>query len=223
MKCKYCHLDNQEFRHNRLKCKSCEKLDGRKYYYDNTEKRKQWALDNKNRMKFLQSRWYQSNKSSIRTKQHYRYNHDTEYRLRKNLSRLLSLNITKKYSTLKYLDSTIPFIRKWFEENFTDTEMNWDNYGSYWEIDHVLPISLFDLANDNHVLVCFNWRNLIPYPKHLNLKKSNNIVLSCIFLQEYKIRCFDDSNDTQNYISHYTLLFNQIYATHSNCGKLLKA
>ena len=64
MLCSYCNLSKEydEFRKGRLKCRSCEKEDGRKYYTEHKEKRKKWAHENKAKMKELQSNWYQNNK-----------------------------------------------------------------------------------------------------------------------------------------------------------------
>jgi hypothetical protein len=38
----------------------------------------------------------------------------------------------------------IDFLKKWIAFRF-DLNMNWDNLGSYWHIDHILPINKFDL------------------------------------------------------------------------------
>ena len=40
-------------------------------------------------------------------------------------------------------------------------------------IDHVKPISSFDISNDNELLEAFNWRNTQPLLKQDNRRKSN--------------------------------------------------
>jgi hypothetical protein len=40
--------------------------------------------------------------------------------------------------------------------------MSWDNYGKIWQIDHILPIELFDLTNQEQQKICFNYSNLQP-------------------------------------------------------------
>lgn len=53
--------------------------------------------------------------------------------------------------------------------------MNWDNYGSYWHIDHIKPISLFkyETAEDPEFKKCWALDNLQPLEKIANLKKGN--------------------------------------------------
>ena len=84
------------------------------------------------------------------------------YRLKKSLaSRLRSVIVVKNDSTMNYIGCNIQYLREWFEYNFT-SDMNWDNYGSLWSIDHIIPVCKFDLTNENEKLICWNWSNLMP-------------------------------------------------------------
>lgn len=49
--------------------------------------------------------------------------------------------------------------------------MTWDNYGSIWHIDHVIPVKIWDLSLPEHQLGCFNWRNHQPLFREENLRK----------------------------------------------------
>ena len=51
-----------------------------------------------------------------------------------------------------------------------------ENYGKIWHIDHVIPISKFDLNNNEEQLVAFNWRNTMPLSSRENLSKNNKII-----------------------------------------------
>ena len=55
--------------------------------------------------------------------------------------------------------------------------MIFHNYGE-WEIDHIKPISLFNLHNDNELFECCNFNNLQPVWKIDNILKSNHINVS---------------------------------------------
>ena len=37
--------------------------------------------------------------------------------------------------------------------------MDWKNWGTVWEIDHIKPCSSFDLTNLDHQKQCFNFKN----------------------------------------------------------------
>ena len=79
-------------------------------------------------------------------------------------------NSNIKYLSILSCDSH--FLRKWLEFQF-DEKMNWRNYGSYFHIDHVKPISLFNIENENDRQIMNHWNNLQPLEKYENMKKSN--------------------------------------------------
>ena len=53
--------------------------------------------------------------------------------------------------------------------------MNWDNKSDIWELDHIIPISKFNLENPIHKETCFHWCNLKPIIKSENRQKSNKL------------------------------------------------
>jgi len=86
------------------------------------------------------------------------------------------------------------FLMKWLAFRF-DEKMNWDNFGSYWQIDHILPINSFNFSNENDKNVCFHWTNLQPLTCIENRRKTdkmqlhyyhNNIVNVVRFNTKYK-------------------------------------
>jgi len=54
-----------------------------------------------------------------------------------------------------------------------DRSMSWDNYGSYWHVDHIIPCDAFDLNKESEQRICFNWQNLQPLEGGENIRKSN--------------------------------------------------
>ena len=66
-------------------------------------------------------------------------------------------------------------LTEYLEAQFTP-EMNWENHGSYWEVDHIMPRSSFDLNNEDQIKKCFHYTNLQPLVKDENRKKSSKIL-----------------------------------------------
>ena len=81
------------------------------------------------------------------------------------------------------------FFRSWLQYQFDD-EMNWNNYGTYWHIDHVLPVSMFNHEEAEAVKKCWNWRNLRPLEARKNIKKSNSIDFGLYMDQEWEANIF---------------------------------
>jgi len=50
--------------------------------------------------------------------------------------------------------------------------MSWDNYGTAWEIDHILPVKMFDLPRE--AAQCWALTNLRPLWAPDNRRKSAN-------------------------------------------------
>ena len=74
---------------------------------------------------------------------------------------------------------TIKDLIKHLEKQF-DKKMSWDNYGSYWAVDHIKPRSLFDYKNpeDQEFKECWALDNLQPMERIANIKKSNSYFIN---------------------------------------------
>ena len=134
-------------------CKECKNS----YRKENKDKIKEYQEQyyKENRKKLIEyskkrnKEYYQNNKDKIKEygnnyiKQ--RYSTDIEFRLRHNLrSRInhaiCNYNFEKKDTSIKELGCSIQDYFLYLESMF-DENMNWDNYGTCWEIDHIHPIS----------------------------------------------------------------------------------
>lgn len=51
--------------------------------------------------------------------------------------------------------------------------MSWDNYGSKWHVDHITPLSYFDMSNPDEQRRAWNWQNLRPLPAIQNITEGN--------------------------------------------------
>ena len=68
---------------------------------------------------------------------------------------------SKSISIKKSLGINIDTYKKWIEWQMTP-DMTWDNI----EIDHIKPICLFDVSDDEQLKEAFSWKNTQPLLKH---------------------------------------------------------
>ncbi len=57
--------------------------------------------------------------------------------------------------------------------------MSWENYGSYWWLDHIKPRSSFNYESpdDKELKECWALENLQPLEKIANIRKGNKILV----------------------------------------------
>lgn len=90
---------------------------------------------------------------------------------------------TKVKHTIDYLGLSSVEYLQWilsYNEKYT-----LDNRGKEWHIDHVIPLSKFNLEDKEEQLIAFNWRNTMPLSAKENLSKNNKILIPQIE-QHYK-------------------------------------
>lgn len=190
----------------------------KEYRIKNKEKLKASRLENqwdkkryerkKEEIRKQQAEYYTRQKESIMTqRKHYlknnrekvlalqrkRYWSNTQLHLASSLRRRLRYFIGSGKRCSKLLGCDMKHIKKWFEFNFELDEnfgFNWDNYGTVWEIDHVIPCKLFNMENENDIKKCFHWTNVSPLQKETNKEKSSNLVNHLILQNEVRVFLF---------------------------------
>ena len=78
----------------------------------------------------------------------------------------------EKFSSL--IGCSTKELAKHLESKFTKG-MAWQNYGTYWHVDHIIPCASFDHTNPKQRAACWHWTNLQPMEAKANLTKSNKI------------------------------------------------
>lgn len=98
-------------------------------------------------------------------------------KLKKNLrSRLYDYVVEKNkcnISAVRHLGCSIEALKQHIESQFTEG-MSWDNYGE-WHIDHIKPLSKFDLSNKEQFKAACHYTNLQPLWAKDNLSKGAKI------------------------------------------------
>lgn len=87
------------------------------------------------------------------------------HNLRKRLNKLLKFN---GKSHIVNLGCSVEQLKKYLESKF-QVGMTWDNYGK-WHVDHIKPLSKFDIANYKEAC---HYTNLQPLWAKDNIRKGN--------------------------------------------------
>ena len=168
--CKYCKKvkEKTRFRHNRLKCKDCERDDPKEKFNRNIRSRIYIALKNK-----------------------------TEH-------------------TIKYLGCSTSEYIKWIGYHIEDFTL--EDFGKKWHVDHVIPLSRFDLEDDDEVFIAFNWRNTMPLSVKENLTKNNKILPQQIKKHVKTLKKYHKENNIE-----LPQKFTKLYAKHLEAGNPLES
>jgi hypothetical protein len=119
----------------------------------------------------------------------------------------LTRTTKKSKHTIEYLGCTMEEYFKWIMTY--SAEYTLQNYGKEWHIDHVIPVSKFDLFDLKQQLFAFNWMNTMPLSCKENLQKGNKIISSQVLEHFEKIKKYHIDNNWEipnEYID--------LYATH---------
>lgn len=131
---------------------------------------------NQARMKIYNSAYGKNNKDRIAAHLKYRYRTDINFRI-KHLLRCRLRDALKENrrpaSAIKLLGCTIPELKAHLESQF-ESWMSWENFGE-WQIDHISPLSAFDLTNIEEALKACHWTNLQPLCRIENAIKGDNL------------------------------------------------
>ena len=144
---------------------------------------KKWAEANPEKMKSAIKNWTQRNKERVReNKNSWRreeYRKNPEYRMRVAMSGMVRRVLGKSGSCKEsvseqilgyYKHQLVKHIESQFSKN-----MNWDNYGEYWHIDHIIPVSHFFRIGEKRPEVINAMSNLMPLIATENQKKSDSL------------------------------------------------
>ena len=88
-------------------------------------------------------------------------------------------------SIQKYIGTDLFSVREWLKDRMVDG-MTWNNYGEKWVIDHIVPMRMFDIKNEEELKICWHYKNLMPLFKSDNLNKEGNVFFAFILLDKIK-------------------------------------
>jgi len=143
--------------------------------------KRQYQIDNKEKLKLYDQNYLKQNYKQIieriRIYRNEREKIDLDFKLanylRSRLNKALHNN-QKAGSAVDDLDCTIEELKKYLESKF-EPGMTWDNWSVHgWHIDHIKPLSKFDLTDPEQFKIACRYTNLQPLWAKDNLVKSND-------------------------------------------------
>lgn len=170
-------------------CKECLK----KYRENNKENIKKWRDDNKDRIVELHKKWDMNNKDKRRlyNKEYKQKNkeknrekinkyysdrkkNDPFFKFKLSVRNLIYNSYRRQFNiknkrTFEILGCSFCYFKLYIESKFNEN-MSWDNYGFYWEFDHI--IQLATAKTEKEVLKLNHYTNFQPLEVELNRSKN---------------------------------------------------
>jgi hypothetical protein len=173
---------------------------GRQYSRTHKERIKQYNIDNAAALAATKHKYYLSRKEELKAytraynatpenrakraarRREYERNRmaeDPSYKLSKQVrlrtrSALRQQGAKKLHHTFALLGCSLPELRSHLERQFS-SGMSWDNFGTFWSLDHCTPCACYLLADPVEARQCFHYTNLQPM-----LVKDNLLKGSCV-------------------------------------------
>jgi hypothetical protein len=163
----------------------------------NPEKWGAWLIANPEKVKRANKKWKSNHRDKINaTQRAYRKEHlpqfnayfrkyyanDPQIRIRTALRARLLQTIkhqrgVKSGRAFELLGCSLEQFKVHLERQFLP-RMNWENYGygdGKWHIDHIRPVSVFDLTDPGQQRACFHFTNLQPLWQADNFRKGDQV------------------------------------------------
>jgi len=168
-------------------------------YEEKKAKWREWYAKNKDAYNLKRKNW-------LKTKPLFAISRTAQSRI------CLALKTQGVKRTLDYYDMigcSYKDLKKYIESKFING-MTWENRGGKygWQLDHIIPCSMFDLSKEEEQLKCFNYTNLQPLFLRDHHKKGYKVVkhkpsneLAVAFLKIDRLEA--ENHKLKDYINNY--------------------
>lgn len=140
---------------------------------------RKWRINNLRRRLEYQREYLKRPEVRQRRKEKWKENREERIMtvLGNHIRRVCKFGIKKSRRTMEIVGCSIGFFLNHIEEQFTEG-MTWDNYGTEWHIDHIVPVAWFKglLHEVEWQRVVCHWTNLQPLWAEENRKKSDKYI-----------------------------------------------
>ena len=158
----------------RSECKVCKREASRKERETKPEYFKKYKEEHKETISLQIKEWRQKHKKDIYLYQAEKIKNNLLQRISHILRTRFKAAFRKQCKTgsaVRNLGCSMEELRAYLESKF-QPGMSWENYGLYgWHIDHIAPLSRFDLTDIEQVKLACHYTNLQPLWAKDNLSK----------------------------------------------------
>lgn len=129
-----------------------------------------WYQQNKEKVINAATRWNFANRTKINARKYKRYRNDVNFKIA-DILRSRVAKFLKNGSAFDALGCTLDQFKNYLESKF-QPGMTWDNWSKTgWHIDHIRPLSSFDLTDPVQFAAATHYSNLQPLWAKDNLAK----------------------------------------------------
>ena len=135
--------------------------------------------------------WRDNNKDHIKKYERERVNtkrkEDDQFRIKTDIVSHTRHFINGERRSYKLVNCSFEQLQRWFIYLLPDTH-SWNDKN--WHVDHVIPLSFFDLTEKNQLIIACHWSNLRPISEADNREKRNLIYKDLIINHIDKVKKF---------------------------------
>ena len=176
--CKKCTIEN--LKQWKIKNRPEVNRRAREYYADYyKEKKALYRIKNKQKIDDRMKKWRENNREYLNEYWKQRLK-NPKHHLDKNVKNAVRQCLKGKKAGRTWeslVGYTLQDLFQHLEKQFDD-KMSWQNYGSYWHIDHIVPQSWFpyQTAEEQAFKDCWGMANLQPLEAKKNISKNNRFI-----------------------------------------------
>ena len=161
--------ERKKYREKRIKIIEKQKIYASKNKDKIVKYQKKYREENKEKFNAYKIKW---NKNKRLTDPKFRIDENMSSNITDGLKRKKLSKNNKSWKTM--VDYSIEDLMSHLESKFKEG-MSWDNYGTYWHIDHIRPKSWFsyETTEDEEFKKCWSLDNLQPLEASINISKRN--------------------------------------------------
>jgi hypothetical protein len=189
----------------RAECKHCRVI-----------RESQRNLNKKDVRKDYCKAWRDNNKEHIKMYENERCKlkrcTDELFRFKINMTSYLRKLVTGERKHVKYLGCSRDELQTWFEY-IMPSNLSWHK-PEEWQIDHVIPISFFDLNDVKQLSIAYHWSNIRPTTENENRAKNSFILDDVIKKHTYQVIDFIKIRNYQ--VSMETCLWQTVEVWYGN-------